>query len=178
MSDKKKKVGTEAEDPSLVPDAETLESVEPETEDEAKQASSSEVSEVKDQLLRLAAEFDNYKKRTERDRLNLSAFVTAQTVKALLVPCDNLERALSSDAVGEDYQRGVALTLRQLYEAFEKLGLVSFGERGESFDPELHDAVLHIEDPELGENVISTVLQKGYKLGETVLRHAMVEVAN
>ena len=174
MSDKKKKVENEAEDPSLVPDAEAPESAEQETGTETED----ELSVVKDQLLRLAAEFDNYKKRTERDRLNLSAFVTAQTVKALLIPCDNLERALSSDAAGEDYQKGVTLTLRQLYEAFEKLGLASFGERGEPFDPELHEAVLHIEDPELSENTISTVLQKGYKLNETVLRHAMVEVAN
>jgi molecular chaperone GrpE len=137
-----------------------------------------ELTDTKDKLLRLAAEFDNYKKRSERERLSLSAFVQAQTVKALLVPYDNLERALASEATGEDFTKGVELSLRQLKDAFAKLGLSGFGERGDGFDPELHEAVMHTEDEELGENTVSKVLQKGYKLGETVLRHAMVEVAN
>ena len=138
----------------------------------------SELGEAKDMLLRTAAEYDNFKKRSEREREGLAAFVAAQTVKTLLTPYDNLERSVSADAESPDYIKGVEMTVKQFKEAFSKLGLAEFGEAGETFDPELHDAVMHKEDDSLGENVISRVLQKGYKLGETVLKHAMVEVAN
>ena len=137
-----------------------------------------ELTKTKDLLLRTAAEFDNFKKRNERERENLSAFIASQTVKSLLIPYDNLIRAMESDPQKEDYQKGVEMTLKLFKEAFEKLGLAEFGEAGDDFDPELFEAVLHKEDDSLGENTVSRVLQKGYKFGDIVLRHAMVEVAN
>jgi len=143
------------------------------------EALQAELNETKELLLRTAAEYDNFKKRSEREREGLAAFITARTVKMLLEPYDNLERALAATAEsGKEALKGIDLTMKQFKEAFEKLGLCAFGEAGEPFDPALHDAVMHKEDKSLAENTVSLVLQKGYRLGEMVLRHAMVEVAN
>ena len=137
-----------------------------------------QLSDAKELLLRTAAEYDNFKKRTERERESLSAFVKAQTVKQLLIPYDNLDRCLCADVSAEDYIKGVEMTLKQFRDAFVKLGVTEIGAVGDAFDPELHEAIMHIEDDNLGENTVSKVMRKGYIIGDTVLRHAMVEVAN
>lgn len=137
-----------------------------------------ELKNQKELLLRTAAEFDNYKKRTERERITFAEFNKAQLLKIFLPVFDNVERANSADKDSDDYKKGIEMIVKQLSESVGKLGLVTFGEEGEIFDPQLHEAVMHEENEELPENSISAVLQKGYKIGDTVIRPAMVKVAN
>lgn len=138
-----------------------------------------EAAKQKDLLMRTAAEYDNFRKRTEREKNALYAAATADTVAAFLDVADNLERALAQkDCAVEDLRKGVEMVQRQMAAALEKLGVKELGKKGEPFDAQYHNAVSHIEDETLGENVISEVYQKGYILGERVVRHAMVQVAN
>ncbi len=137
-----------------------------------------ELQEAKDMLLRTAAEFDNYKKRTERDRIASLEYAKAQMIKPLLPILDNVDRAAACEPGSNDYNKGIELIVKQFCELGNQLGITAIGEVGEQFDPNFHEAVMHIEDENLGENVIAQVLQKGYKLGDTVIRTAMVQVAN
>jgi len=138
-----------------------------------------ELASAKESLLRVAAEYDNYRKRTAKELEARYGDAKAMTVSALLPAVDNLERALAQENVSfEDIQKGIELTLRQFGDTFASLGVEPVGQEGETFDPNLHNAVLHCEDESLPENVIAQVLQKGYKCGERVIRHAMVKVAN
>lgn len=138
-----------------------------------------ELADTKDQLLRVTAEYANYRKRSEKEKSESFAFATAKAVGEILATVDNLERALSSEQ--EDYEglkKGVQMTLDGLMASLEKLGVTVCGEVGEQFDPNFHNAVMHIEDENLGENVITDVFQKGYKINEKVVRPAMVKTAN
>ena len=137
-----------------------------------------ELEKQKDLLLRTAAEFDNYKKRTENEKISTAEYAKASVMKTLLPILDNAERAAAFPAGTEQYNKGIELIVKQLADLSGKLGLVEIGKVGETFDPNLHEAVMHIEDETLGENVISQVLGKGYKIGDTVVRPAMVQVAN
>ena len=138
-----------------------------------------ELESKNDLLLRTAAEFDNFKKRTERERLTVAEFAKANIIKELLPILDNIDRAESlEDKSGEDYIKGIEMIVKQFCSLSEKLGIKEVAQVGDSFDPNCHEAVMHIEDETLGENVIAEVLQKGYKIGDTVIRHAMVKVAN
>lgn len=131
-----------------------------------------------DLLIRTAAEFDNYKKRTERERIGVAEYAKAGIIKQLLPILDNIDRAAEADKESADYVKGIELIVKQFESLADNLGIVEVGAVGDTFDPNLHEAVMHIEDENLGENVISQVLQKGYKLGDTVVRPAMVQVAN
>lgn len=131
-----------------------------------------------DLLLRTAAEFDNYKKRTDRERSGVAEFAKAGIIKQLLPILDNIDRAMSADRESQDYIKGIEMIVKQFSALAEKLSISEIASAGDAFDPTVHEAVMHIEDPELGENVIAEVLQKGYKLGDTVIRPAMVKVAN
>ena len=132
---------------------------------------------AEDKYLRLAAEYDNFRKRTAKERENLFADVYADALAVFLPVIDNLERAAQySD--GESVTKGVAMTLKSIGESLEKLGVTEIEALGKPFDPALHNAVLHVEDDSVGENVVVEVLQKGYRKGERVLRYAMVKVAN
>ena len=138
-----------------------------------------ELESKNDLLLRTAAEFDNFKKRTERERLTVAEFAKANIIKELLPIHDNIDRAESlEDKSGEDYIKGIEMIVKQFCSLSEKLGIAELAQVGDSFDPNCHEAVMHIEDEALGENVIAEVLQKGYKIGDTVIRPAMVKVAN
>ncbi len=137
-----------------------------------------ELEKNQDLLLRTAAEFDNYKKRTEKEKIFTAEYAKASVMKTLLPILDNAERANEFDAGTEQYNKGIELIVKQLSDLSSKLGLVEIGAVGETFDPNMHEAIMHIEDESLGENVISQVLQKGYKFGDTVVRPAMVQVAN
>ena len=133
----------------------------------------------KDQFLRTAAEYDNYRKRTEREKAAIYSDATAAAVLEFLPVADNLERALEQQECSvEDLRKGVEMVNTQLLDALSKLGIAVVGMEGEPFNPDFHNAVSHIEDEKLGENVISAVFQKGYRLGEKIVRHAMVQVAN
>ncbi len=138
-----------------------------------------EIESKNDLLLRTAAEFDNFKKRTERERLSVAEFAKANIIKELLPILDNIDRADTlEDKSGEDYIKGIEMIVKQFLALGEKLGISEVAKVGDTFDPNCHEAVMHIEDEALGENVISAVLQKGYKIGDTVIRPAMVQVAN
>ena len=135
--------------------------------------------ELNDKYLRLFAEFDNYKKRTEREKLNVAEFAKASLIKQLLPILDNIDRAaLLEDKTSPDYIKGIELIVKQFEGLAEKLGIKEVAKVGDSFDPNCHEAVMHIEDENFGENVIAEVLQKGFKIGDTVIRPAMVKVAN
>ena len=131
-----------------------------------------------DGYLRLAAEYDNFRKRSQREKDGIYADARAATVEKFLPVYDNLERALSQQTADEAFKKGVEMTMNQLVSVFEALGVKPFGAAGEAFDPALHNAVMHCEDEALGENVIAEVFQKGFLLGEKVVRFAMVKVAN
>ena len=157
---------------------------EPETEQEQEQ----ELTELEqlqqkfdalnDRYLRLLAEYDNFRKRTQREKDELSGYVTAGTVEKFLPVFDNLERAAGYDTGSEEFAKGFELIRAGLQDVLKNLGVQSYAEEGDSFNPDLHHAVSHIEDESLGENIVSQVMQKGYKLGERVIRHALVQTAN
>lgn len=142
------------------------------------EAIKSELQSKSDLLARTAAEFDNYKKRTEREKSGVAEFAKAGIIKQLLPILDNIDRAAASDKDSADYIKGIELIVKQFEALSSNLGIVEVASVGDSFDPNFHEAVMHIEDDNLGENVIAEVLQKGYKLGDTVIRPAMVKVAN
>lgn len=138
-----------------------------------------EFSAYKDQHLRVLAEYDNFRKRTQNEKNTIYNNAVSDTVQTMLPIADNIERALSQENVSaEDMRKGVEMIETQIAAAFEKLGIKAIGEPGETFDPSIHNAVAHIDDESLGENVIAAVYQKGYMLGDRVVRHAMVQVAN
>ena len=158
---------------------------EPEKKEKKKNKKDSEIETLKqelesknDLLKRTAAEFDNFKKRTERERAGVAEYAKAGIIKQILPILDNIDRASAADKASEDYLKGIELIIKQFEALAGNLGIEEVAKVGDTFDPNFHEAVMHIEDETLGENVISQVLQKGYKLGDTVIRAAMVQVAN
>lgn len=138
-----------------------------------------ELASQKDLFLRVAAEYDNYRKRTERDKALIYTDATANAVSNILPIADSLElavKALSNAPL--EYQKGLELVTNQLQASFEKIGVESFGFVGDSFDPDIHNAILHVEDENVGESIIVEVFQKGYRLKDKIIRHSMVKVAN
>lgn len=147
--------------------------------DKELEALKAELEAKNDLLLRTAAEFDNYKKRTDRERLTVAEFAKANLIKELLPILDNIDRAAAlEDKASPEYIKGIEMIVKQFEALGPKLSIVEVAKVGDSFDPNCHEAVMHIEDGTLGENVIAQVLQKGYKIGDTVIRPAMVTVAN
>ena len=172
-----------------LPAEEPKQNAEPQQEARAEEAKKeekpSELDTVKGQLakehdgyLRLAAEYDNFRKRSQKEKDELYTVIKAETVGKFLPVYDNLERALAQETADEAYKKGVEMTMNQLVKVMEGLGVTSFGEIGEAFDPARHNAVMHVEEEGLGENVIAEVFQKGFLVGEKVIRFAMVKVAN
>ena len=131
-----------------------------------------------DSYLRLAADYDNYRKRTAKEKDAAYGNGKADTIEKLLPVYDNLERALQQETADEAYKKGVEMTMTELENIFNTLGVESFGQVGDAFDPNLHNAIMHNEDDTLGENVISLVFQKGFRIGDKIIRFAMVQVAN
>ena len=167
------------------PEAEAAKQPEEKKHEDAKQQEASEFGKAQqalaqehDSYLRLAAEYDNYRKRSQKEKDNLYTEIRSETVEKFLPVYDNLERALAQETQDAAFKEGVEMTMNQLVSVMEKLGVESFGAAGDHFDPQLHNAVMHIEDESLGENVIAEVFQKGFKVGEKVVRFAMVKVAN
>lgn len=138
-----------------------------------------QIADNEDKYLRLRAEYDNFRKRSQAEKITGYSNAVADTV-AVVLPClDNIERAVSqqSSAV-EDMKKGLDMISNQFKSSFNELGVREIGAVGETFDPNLHNAVSHIENEEMPENSISAVLQKGYAIGDKIIRHAMVQVAN
>ena len=132
----------------------------------------------RDAHLRIAAEYDNFRKRTVKEKDAAYGNGKADTVAKILPIYDNLERALNQPTEDTAYKKGVEMTMAELVKILNGLGVEIFGEPGDAFDPNLHNAVMHTEDESLGENVLAQVFQKGFKIGDKVVRFAMVQVAN
>ena len=170
--DKKKK---NAEEEVLEQEVKKAEAAEPSEEDMLRK----QLEEKNDQLLRMAAEYDNFRKRSQREKEALYTDCKASVINELLPVADNFDRIFANpDGTFEDYKKGVEMTFKQFSDVFKSLGIESFGEVGEEFDPNFHNAVMHTEDDSVGENTITTVIVKGYKLGDKIIRPAMVAVAN
>lgn len=154
-----------------------------ETPEAAKESSEEEtlqqaLREQEDKYLRLLAEYDNYRKRSQKEKENAWTSAKADTIRELLPVYDNLERALKQETADEAYAKGVQMTMQQLKTVLEKLGIEEIPAQNEPFDPNVHNAVMHMEDDTLGENIVAEVFQAGFKMGDKVIRHAMVKVAN
>ena len=150
-------------------------------DEEKKEAQSSPAEELKganDRYLRLLAEYDNYRKRSQKEKDSLYADIKSDTVAKFLPVYDNLVRALAQSTEDEAYRRGVEMIMTQFNTTLEKLGATRIESLGQKFDPSLHNAVMHVEDEEKSENEIVEVFQDGFMMGEKVIRFAMVKVAN
>ena len=157
---------------------ETVQETAPETQADPMEELTAKLREEQENHLRLAAEYDNFRKRTQKEREALYTDIKAETVGKFLPVFDNLQRALAQETADEAYKKGVEMTMAGLMTIMEGLGVQSFGEVGEEFDPNYHNAVMHQDDENFGENIICQVFQTGFKIGEKVIRHAMVVVAN
>ena len=154
---------------------EVLENVEQENEQDAVK---SEYEELEDRYKRLLAEFENFKKRSSKERESLFNMITGDVILKVLPVLDNLEKAASAKTDDKDYQEGVSMVVKQFAGELEKLGLKEIETVGKRFDPELHEAVSHIEDASKGEQEIVEEYRKGYQIGTKIIRHALVVVAN
>ncbi len=137
-----------------------------------------EYEELDDRYKRLFAEFENYKKRSQKERESIYGMITADVAASMLPIMDNLEKAAETKTEDEKYQEGIKLVARQFGEALKRLGLEEIESVGKRFDPEFHEAVSHVEDESKGEQEIVEEYRKGYKIGNKVVRHSMVIVAN
>ena len=166
---------------TVTPEEETAKNAETEvTETEQKlQELENNLKDANDKFLRTLAEYDNYRKRSVREKEQAYADSKASVLSEILPVLDNFERAAGNrDASLEDYQKGIDMIFKQFQDILTKLGVESFGEKGDTFDPNLHSAVMHTEEEGEPENAISEVFSKGYKLGDKILRPAVVKVVN
>lgn len=166
---------------TVTPEEETAKNAETEvTETEQKlQELENNLKDANDKFLRTLAEYDNYRKRSVREKEQAYTDSKASVLSEFLPVLDNFERAAGNKAAApEDYQKGIDMIFRQFQEIFTKLGVESFGEKGDTFDPNLHSAVMHTEEEGEPENTVAEVFSKGYKLGDKILRPAVVKVVN
>ena len=142
------------------------------------EALKAELEQVKDTYQRMLAEYANYKRRTEHEKEQIGAFTKAELLKALLPTVDNMERVMAADAAGDDYKVGVDMTVRGFLDALKTLGLEEIEAENAPFDPELHNAVMREDAEDTDTETVTQVFQKGYRVGDRVIRPAMVKVAN
>lgn len=155
--------------------AEEVQNQEQQSEEEKLKA---EILEQNDKYLRIVAEYDNFRKRTAKERLELISTAKADAVTQILPVIDNFERALSAQTQDETYKAGIEMIFKQFGDVLKNLGIEEINPLGEKFDPNVANAVNQIEDENLGENEVAQVFQKGYRIGDKILRYAMVVVAN
>ena len=185
MAEKKKK---NAENEAPVKEKETDTAAEgneaaeekaPETDASETEKLKKELAEANDKWLRTVAEYDNFRKRSQKEKEAIYSDSKSDIASKFLPVLDNFERAsAASENDFEGYKKGVEMTVKQLLDVFASLGIESFGEKGDEFDPNLHNGVMHVDDEELPENSITEVFMKGYKIGDKVIRAATVKVAN
>ena len=179
-STKNKKAGEEIKEE----EAKSAETTEAEQKEEAKEPTkeeklTEELKKQKESYMRLAAEYDNYRKRTQQEKLGIYDDATAKAVEQLLPMADALQMAIqNAKDAPEEFTKGLEMIQNQFKTSMEKLKVESFGEIGDEFDPNLHNAISKIDSEELGENQLSAIYQKGFKIGDKIIRHAMVQVAN
>ena len=181
MSKKKQTEATEAEQKAAeqAADAAEQQAASAETAAQPDDEWKAKFDELNDRYLRMAAEYDNFRKRSQREREQAYTDAVSRAVTALLPTYDNLERAIKVETADAEYKKGVEMTMTQLTESLKGLNVtVIEASAGTTFDPNFHNAVMHVEDEALGENVIAEVFQQGFQIGDKVIRHAMVKVAN
>ncbi len=174
--DKNQPESTPQEEPQI-PAEETLEPEKDAAPSEL-ELKTQELAKEHEQYLRLAAEYDNFRKRSQKEKDCIYLDAKSDTIGKFLPVFDNLERAAQQPTEDEAYKKGVEMTLTGLREVMQKLGVEEFGQVGDPFDPNRHNAVMHIEREDLGESVLAQVFQKGFAIGDKVIRFAMVQVAN
>jgi len=168
-----------AEKEKLQPEETVEEAVEEVTEPTAEEKLTEELAAEHDRLLRVMAEYDNFRKRSQKEKEQAYGDTKASTIGEFLPVYDNFQRAMSAEATDLDsFKKGIEMIFNQYGETLKKLGVEAFGEKGEEFDPNIHNAVMHGEDEELPENSISDVFSTGYKMGDRVIRPAVVKVVN
>ena len=146
---------------------------------EAAELAAKQLESVKDQFVRLTAEYDNYRKRTTKEKENIYQDAKGDTIKAFLAVYDNLERAVATEGGEESpHKKGLEMIFHQYQDILKKLDVTEIEAKGQPFDPERMEAVMHIEDENFGENEVTQVFQAGFMLGDKVIRHAIVQVAN
>ena len=182
MSEKKKQE-QQTEQPSVRDDgAATGEAAQTQADvkqtDAAQDQLKKELDELNDKLLRTLAEYDNYRKRSIKEKDAIYPQAKADTVEKFLPIIDNFERAMQTECSDEPFKKGIEMIFQSFMKTMTDLSVEQIGKEGEAFNPDLHNAVMHIEDENLGENVVAQVLQKGYRIGDRVVRYAMVAVAN
>lgn len=178
---KKAEKKTEAEEVILENEAEAVEEGTAEAVDERDaiiEELNSKLLDANDKLLRTIAEYDNFRKRSTKEKEAIYSDSKSDVTSKLLPVIDNFERAAAAETDLESYKKGIEMTVKQLLDVLGSLGVEAFGEKGEEFDPNFHNGVMHIDDENLGENVIADVYMKGYKMGDRVIRPATVIVAN
>ncbi|QEH69231.1 nucleotide exchange factor GrpE [Cellulosilyticum sp. ST5] len=175
VSEVEESASAEVEDPKETEavEAEVVEEIPEETKEESDKS-----AEYLERLQRLMAEFDNYRKRSEKEKSDSYDFAVSNTVAELLPVIDNFERALQVESEDKNFYTGVEMIYKQLMSMLEKLHVTSIEAEGKEFDPNLHNAIMHIDDEAYGENIIAKELQKGYLYKEKVIRHSLVQVAN
>lgn len=136
------------------------------------------LAEEKDKYLRLYAEYDNYRKRTSKEKIEAYGNSKADTIAEILPALDNFERALNAETTDEAYKSGIQMIFNQLNDILKKLGVTEIDALNQPFDPNIHSAIKQVDDENFGENTVCEVFQKGYKLGDRIIRHSMVAVAN
>ena len=165
--------GQEAAEP------ETEKPAEPEAEQpDGTEALKKQLADLNDKLLRTAAEYDNFRRRSQKEKEAIYGDSKAEIIGKLLPVIDNFERASAAEADPENYKKGIEMTVRQLLDALTAMGVEAFGAAGDPFDPNIHNGVMHVDDDSMEENVVADVFIKGYRMGDRVIRHASVKVAN
>lgn len=176
---KKKKTSEEQEEETSNPQEEAVEEKEEETAETPEEKLQNELNKQKESYMRLAAEYDNYRKRTQQEKLGIYDDATAKAVEQLLPMADALQMALqNAENAPEEFTKGLEMIQTQFKTSMDKLKVESFGEIGDEFDPNLHNAISKVDSEDLGENQLSMIYQKGFKIGDKIIRHAMVQVAN
>ena len=152
---------------------------EPEAEQpDETEALKKQLADLNDKLLRTAAEYDNFRRRSQKEKEAIYTDSKAEIIGRLLPVIDNFERASAAEADPENYKKGIEMTVRQLLDALTAMGVEAYGAAGDPFDPNIHNGVMHVDDDSLEENVVADVFIKGYRMGDKVIRHASVKVAN
>ncbi len=175
MTEKEQEIKEELEQETQQEETAAAEEAKEPSEVEKLQA---ELADAKDQLLRKIAEFDNFRKRTQKEKEAIYPQAKADTVEKFVPIIDNFERALACECADPEFKKGIDMIYASFMDVMKQCSVETVGAVGDSFDPNIHNAVMHIEDEQYGENTIVEVFQKGYKIGDRVVRYAMVKVAN
>ena len=181
MKDKKEKTAPEEQKEILEEEKAPEETPEkaPEGEKTKEEELEEKIKELDDKYLRILAEYDNFRKRSQKEKADIYSTSKAEVIEQILPILDNFDRAAqNSEADFDAYKKGIELIFGQFLKVLEKFGVESFGEEGDTFDPNLHTAVMAVTDDSLGENTIAQVFSKGYRLGDKIIREAAVKVAN